>query len=125
LPLPTWGACGDREYQPPRPGIGVEFSPGRFKIDGQPITIGRERRFYFDPRLIVRGLEVVKGRQIGFAISETPVSGQSILHMTSDRDQWRVQCALLRACSQPPPPPSSASGCKPSPTGNHAIDRVG
>ncbi|MBN2469933.1 MAG: hypothetical protein JXN59_04335 [Anaerolineae bacterium] len=75
--------------------IAVDFSPGHFKIDGQPITLGHERRYYFDPRLIVRGLEVARGKHIGFAITQTPVTGQSILHMISDRDNWRVECALL------------------------------
>ena len=75
--------------------IVVDFSPGQFKIDGQPITLGHEQRYYFDPRLIVRGLEVVRGKHIGFAVSETPAEGQSVLHMTSERDNWRIQCSLL------------------------------
>ncbi len=75
--------------------IAVDFSPGHLKIDGQPITLGHDRRYYFDPRLIVRGLEVARGKHIGFSVQETPVAGQSILHMTSERDNWRVECALL------------------------------
>ncbi len=75
--------------------IVVDFEPGQFRIDGQPITLGDGQRYYFDPRLIVRGLEVVRGKHIGFAISETTRSGQSVLYMTSERDSWRVQCSLL------------------------------
>ncbi len=73
----------------------VDFEPGRFTIDGQPITVGSQEGYYFDPRLIVRGLEVVRGKHIGFAIGETLTPEQSILYMVSDRDNWRVQCSLL------------------------------
>ena len=47
--------------------IMIDFGSGDFKIDGQPITENRGECLYFDPRLIVRGLEVVRGQQIGFA----------------------------------------------------------
>lgn len=75
--------------------IMVDFSPGHFKIDGQPITLSDEQRYFFDPRLIMRGLEVVRGKNIGFALSPTIIPGQAILYMVSQRDQWNVQCALL------------------------------
>ncbi len=73
----------------------IDFGSGRFKIDGQPITENRNDCFYFDPRLIVRGLEVVRGQQIGFALSPTIIPMQSVLYMISERDQWRIQCAIL------------------------------
>ncbi len=75
--------------------IVVEFTPGHFKIDGQPITLSSDQHYYFDPRLIMRGLEVVRGKQVGFSIGQTPIPGQAILYMTSQRDQWRIQCSLL------------------------------
>jgi hypothetical protein len=75
--------------------IVVDFEPGHFKIDGQPITVSGEQRYYFDPRLIVRGLEVVRGKHIAFSVAETLIPDQSILYMISERDNWRVQCALL------------------------------
>lgn len=75
--------------------IMMNFAPGQFKIDGQPITVGNEQSYYFDPRLIMRGLEIVRGKHIGFAIAKTLIPSQSILYMTSLREQWRIQCALL------------------------------
>ncbi len=75
--------------------IVIDFAPGHFKIDGQPITLGDEQRYYFDPRLIMRGLEIVRGRHIGFAIASTAIPGQSILYMTSERDNWRLYCSML------------------------------
>ena len=75
--------------------IVVDFAPGHFNIDGQPIVGHDAQRFYFDPRLIMRGLEVARGRQIGFALTPTDVPGQSILHMISQRENWRIHCALL------------------------------
>lgn len=75
--------------------IAVDFAPGHFKIDGQPITLGHEQLLYFDPRLIVRGLEVARGKHIGFAVSETPRDGLSVLYMTSERENWRIQSSLL------------------------------
>jgi len=73
----------------------VDSGPGRFRIDGQPISRGEEQRYYFDPRLIVRGLEVARGKHIGFALTPTIVPGQAVLYMSSQRDNWRVHCALL------------------------------
>ncbi|MFC1960579.1 hypothetical protein ACFLYO_07705 [Chloroflexota bacterium] len=75
--------------------IVINFGPGKFKIDGQPISTSDDQPFYFDPRLIIRGLEVVRGKHIGFAIAETLIPQQSILYLTSERDNWHVQCALL------------------------------
>ncbi|MBN1963668.1 MAG: hypothetical protein JW910_03410 [Anaerolineae bacterium] len=75
--------------------IVVDFSPGSVKIDGQPITQGEGLQYYFDPRLIMRGLEIVRGRHIGFALTETIIPDQAVLYMTSQREQWRVTCALL------------------------------
>lgn len=75
--------------------IVVDFSPGHFKIDGQPITVGHEQRYYFDPRLIVRGLEIARGKHIGFAVSTTPQDGLSVLYMTSERENWHIQSSLL------------------------------
>jgi len=75
--------------------IVIDFAPGHFKIDGQPITLGDEQRYYFDPRLIMRGLEIVRGRHIGFSVASTTVPGQSILYMTSERDNWRLYCSML------------------------------
>jgi hypothetical protein len=73
----------------------VDSAPGRFRIDGQPIFRGDEQRYYFDPRLIVRGMEVVRGKHIGFALTPTIVPGQAVLYMSSRRENWRIHCALL------------------------------
>lgn len=75
--------------------IMVDFAPGQFRIDGQPIMLGGEARYFFDPRLIVRGLEVVRGDNVGFALDRTTTPGQAILYMSSQRASWRIHCAML------------------------------
>jgi hypothetical protein len=73
----------------------IDFSPGRLIIDGQEIIAGDSQQFYFDPRLVIRALEISQARAIGLSMSKLPENGQSILHIGTDREQWQVRCAVL------------------------------
>lgn len=75
--------------------IQIDFGADGVRIDGQPIMESHDECCYFDPRLIVRGLEIVRGQQINFALSPTLIPGQAVLYMVSERDEWRIQCAML------------------------------
>ncbi len=86
---------GLEEIKRERLAMLIDFAPGRLSIDGQEIMAGDPQRFYFDPRLVIRGLEIVRGRTIGFAMTRLEATGQAILYMNSDRDNWQVRCSLL------------------------------
>lgn len=86
---------GLEQVQRERLAMLIDFAPGRLSIDGQEIMTGDPHRFYFDPRLVIRGLEIARGRTIGFAMTRLESTRQAILYMNSERDNWQVRCALL------------------------------
>lgn len=98
---------GLEQVQRDRLAMLIDFAPGRLSIDGQEIVAGDPQRFYFDPRLVIRGLEIVRGRTIGFAMTRLDATGQAVLHMNTERDNWQVRCALLsmRLPAETPAPP--------------------
>lgn len=51
-------------------------------------------RYYFEPRLVIRGMEVTRGDPIGFAMQ--PLEGnRAILHFTTQREDYFIHCAIL------------------------------
>lgn len=72
----------------------IDFTPGQINIDGESIAHGRQSRYYFNPRMIIRGLEIVRERQVGFAMKRIGRGDESILYLSSQRDRWQVHCAL-------------------------------
>ncbi len=77
-----------------RLAMSIDFATGRLNINGQKIVAGDRKRYYFDPRLVLRGLEVARARVVSFAVSHLPAKHQAILHINSD-DQWQVRCSIL------------------------------
>jgi hypothetical protein len=56
------------------------------------------QHYYFDPRLIIRGLEVARGDQISFAL--TPLEGQKALfYFMTKREDCLIHCALHSSAS--------------------------
>lgn len=51
-------------------------------------------RYFFDPRLVIRGVEVARGDTVGFAMQ--PIENKrAILHFTTQRDDYFIHCAIL------------------------------
>lgn len=74
----------------------IDFVPGQINIDGESITQSpQQSRYFFNPRMLMRGMEVVRENQISFAIQPTYREKDSILYLTSHRQGWQVHCALL------------------------------
>jgi hypothetical protein len=75
----------------------INFEPGRLSIDGQKIVEGDPHRYYFDPRLVIRGLEVVRGRSIGFSVTKT--GKRAIFYLCTERENWQIHCSILSLSS--------------------------
>lgn len=87
--------------------IQIDFAPGQFNIQGQTVNEGTSQRYYFDPRLVLRSLEVSRGEAVGFSIQ--PVGKErAILFFTTQREHWRMHCAVLSI--------QRTAGAKPSTT---------
>lgn len=87
------------EHPGEQAAIEIDFSPGQFNIDGLSVTMGQAHRFFFDPRMVTRGMEIARGDQIGFAMQ--PVSqDRVILYFTSERDGCRIHVAIFSLPSQ-------------------------
>lgn len=51
-------------------------------------------RYFFDPRLVLRAVEVTRGDSIGFAMQ--PIEGKkAIVHFMTQREDYFIHCAIL------------------------------
>jgi hypothetical protein len=56
-------------------------------------TPDSQHHYYFDPRLIIRGMEVTRGEHLGFALQ--PITQkQGILYFTTRRNGYDIHCAI-------------------------------
>jgi hypothetical protein len=81
----------------------IDFVPAQINIDGESVTRDSGKaRYYFNPKLVMRGLEIVRERSIEVAI-ENLGSKESVLYLNSHRENWQVHCAVLSVPVTNPP----------------------
>jgi len=80
---------------PEKLAILIDFSSSHMTLDGRSIVRGASGAFYFDPRLIIRALEIVKANTLQVGVTPLPAGHRAVLTLLAKQDQWRVQCALL------------------------------
>lgn len=85
----------DEQVSPTKLAILIDFDLGRLSVEGTEIVSGESRRFYFDPRLVIRALEFQKEKMLQVGITPLPGGGRGCLSLLSERDEWRIHCALL------------------------------
>lgn len=84
----------------------IDFVPGQINIHGEAVTRQAEKtQYYFKPRLVVRGLEIVRERSIEVGV-ENVTKRESILYLNSQRDNWQIHCAILSVPVSNPVQPS-------------------
>ena len=85
-----------KQINPTKLAMLVDLNFGRLRVDGEVIVTTQSRRFYFDPRLVIRALEFLKEETIGVGI--TPLRGEErrgCLSLLATDGEWTVHCALL------------------------------
>lgn len=85
-----------KQISPTKLAMLVDLNFGRLRVDGEVIVTTESRRFFFDPRLVIRAMEFLKEETIGVGI--TPLRGderQGCLSLLSADGEWTVHCALL------------------------------
>jgi len=73
----------------------VDFGVSHLTLDGRTIVHGTAGAFYFDPRLIIRALELIKSNSLQVGMAPLPVGHRAVLTMVAEQDGWHVQCAML------------------------------
>jgi hypothetical protein len=73
----------------------IDLDLGRLCINGQEIIVSASRQYYFDPRLVIRALEVIKDRTIRVGISPLKEAPRAYLSILAEQEGWGVQCSLL------------------------------
>jgi len=84
-----------QDIPPEKLAILIDFSSSQMTLDGRSIVRGISGAFYFDPRLIIRALEIVKANTLQVGVTPLPAGHRAVLTLLARQDQWRVQCALL------------------------------
>lgn len=85
-----------KQINPTKLAMLVDLNFGRLRVDGEVIVTTQSRRFFFDPRLVIRALEFLKEETISVGI--TPLRGEErrgCLSLVSTDAEWTVHCALL------------------------------
>jgi hypothetical protein len=88
------------EDDPNRPGndaILLDFMPSALNVDGEAVRLhdNHPRQYYFNSKMVIRGLEIVRENQISFAIQPIRAEKDAILYLACQRKQWQIHCALL------------------------------
>jgi hypothetical protein len=73
----------------------VDFGASHLTLDGRTIVHGISGAYYFDPRLIIRALEVVKSNVLQVGMAALPAGHRAVLTLLSDQEGWHVQCSML------------------------------
>jgi len=73
----------------------VDFGASHLTLDGRTIVHGTAGAFYFDPRLIIRALELIKSNTLQVGMAPLPAAQRAVLTLLADHEGWHVQCALL------------------------------
>jgi len=73
----------------------ITLDLGRLTVNGQEIPGTGSSRFYFDPRLVIRALEFIRGQTVRVGI--TPLAGgrQAYISLLAKQEGWTVHCSLL------------------------------
>ena len=85
-----------RQINPTKLAMLVDLNYGRLRVDGEVIVTTQSRRFFFDPRLVIRALEFLREGMISVGI--TPLRGEEqrgYLSLQTTDGEWRIHCALL------------------------------
>jgi hypothetical protein len=85
----------DEQVNQSKLAILIDLDLGRLRINGQEIIVGESRQFYFDPRLVIRALEVIKDRMVRVGISPLKGAPRAYLSLSAEQEGWNVQCSLL------------------------------
>jgi len=79
----------------PKGGILIDFMPGQINIDGESIQQSNQQaRYYFNPKMLMRGLEIVRESHLSFTIEETQRSRSAVLFLGCRREGWDIHCAV-------------------------------
>jgi len=86
----------DRQIPPNKLAILIDLNLGRLLVDGEEIATTEHRRFYFDPRLVIRALEFLKEETLRVGITALPGdTRRGYLSLISRDGEWTVHCSLL------------------------------
>lgn len=85
----------DEQVSQSKLAILIDLDFGRLSINGEEIVVGKSRQYYFDPRLVIRALEVIKDRTIRVGISPLAEVPRAYLSLLAEQEGWIVQCSLL------------------------------
>ena len=79
----------------PEGGILIDFMPGQINIDGEQIQQqSQQARYYFSPKKLMRGMEIVRAPHLSFTIEEAQHDRNAILYLSCQREGWEIHCAV-------------------------------
>lgn len=86
----------DQQISPTKLAILIDLNFGRLLVNGEEILTTESRRYYFDPRLVIRALEFMKEDTLQVGITALPGQPQrGYLSLLSRDGDWKVHCALV------------------------------
>ena len=106
----------DEQVSQSKLAILIDLDFGRLSINGEEIVVGKSRQYYFDPRLVIRALEVIKDRTIRVGMSPLAEVPRAYLSLMAEQEGWIVQCSLLSIGTD-----TQSHPCRPAATDEHLV----
>jgi hypothetical protein len=73
----------------------VDYTASHLTLNGRTIIHGPSGTYYFDPRLLIRALELIKSNMLRVGMAPLPRGRRAVLTLLAEQEGWRLQCALL------------------------------
>lgn len=94
------------DERPTSDAVLIDFVPSLLNLDGAPVTVAtNQKQYYFNSKMVIRGLEIVRENQISFAIHPIREEKEAILYLACQRKQWQIHCAVLSVGVKAEPTP--------------------
>jgi hypothetical protein len=84
----------DRNPAPTKDAILLDYTSALKDVEDANELKALQNQFYFQPRMLIRGLEIVRENEISMAISPVANGKQAILYLSCQRKEWTIHCAL-------------------------------
>ena len=86
----------DRQISPSKLAVLIDLNFGQLLVNGEEIVAAESRRYYFDPRLVIRTLEFVREETLRVGITPLPSEPRrGYMSVLSKDGEWTIHCALL------------------------------
>jgi hypothetical protein len=85
----------DEQVSPTKLAILIDLDFGGLRVNGEEIVTVASQQYYFDPRLVIRALELLKEKNLRVGVTPLGREHLAYLSLVAQDEGWTVHCSLL------------------------------